>query len=291
MNKALITGGTGYIGSRLAESLLAGGWDVSLWVRDPKQLHYATPFADRYRIVSGEGVEALQDHFARVKPDVVFHLAAGFVFHHTAGDLDRLLDANVRLGLHLLESMKMHGVGHLLLAGSTMQNYQGIQNRPLNLYAATKQAFETLLDYYCDAFSMKAITLEIFDSYGPGDERGKIVGLLLDAERKNKRLEMSQGIQEINLVHVSDIVSAFQTAARLVLTVKGHRKYSLHADRSMTLRDLVVLYQRARGVTLDIHFGAKPYPQRFPFQTPFLHPKLPEWEAVIPLEEGFRNLS
>ena len=99
-------------------------------------------------------------------------------------------------------------LGFLALAGTA--------TAASTIYAATKQAFETFIDYYCDVARMQAITLKIFDSYGPEDPRRKLVKVLAEAALNGQTLEMSGGDQRIDLVHIDDIVDAFLKAAALV---------------------------------------------------------------------------
>jgi nucleoside-diphosphate-sugar epimerase len=70
--------------------------------------------------------------------------------------------------------------------------------------------------YYADAAGIRAVTLSLFDSYGPGDTRKKFLRLLLDCLETNGELQMSPGDQVLDLAHVDDICEAFLHAARLV---------------------------------------------------------------------------
>ena len=78
--------------------------------------------------------------------------------------------------------------------------------RPVNLYAATKQAFEDVLAYYADAQGIAAVTLELYDTYGPGDPRRKLIRILFEAARSGEPIQLSPGEQVIELLHVDDAV-------------------------------------------------------------------------------------
>jgi nucleoside-diphosphate-sugar epimerase len=62
--------------------------------------------------------------------------------------------------------MQAAGIRRLVNAGTTWQHYLGQVYDPVNLYAATKQAFEAILKFYTSTRDFQAITLELTDTYG-----------------------------------------------------------------------------------------------------------------------------
>ena len=67
--------------------------------------------------------------------------------------------------------MKEVGVKILVNTGTSWQHYENKDYSPVNLYAATKQSFEAILQYYVEVASLKAITLKLFETYGLDDPR------------------------------------------------------------------------------------------------------------------------
>ena len=65
-----------------------------------------------------------------------------------------------------------------LTAGTAWQHYNNQSYDPVCLYAATKQAYECLIDYYVKVHGLHAVTVKLHDTYGEGDERGKLFYLL-----------------------------------------------------------------------------------------------------------------
>ena len=77
----------------------------------------------------------------------------------------------------------------------------------MSLYAATKQAFTDLLVFYAEVEGLAVHTLELMDTYGPGDPRAKLIPFLLRAGAEGTTVEMTDGTQLIDLVHVDDAVA------------------------------------------------------------------------------------
>ena len=288
--RALVTGGTGFIGSHLVEHLHAAGWVVHMLVR-PNAERAARPSAGvqihPYRGETADVVEAIE----RSRPDVVFHLASLFLAQHTPRQIIPLIEANVLLGVQLLEAMSGAGVKSLVNTGTSWQHFHCDSYLPVNLYAATKQAFEDILAYYADAAGIRAVTLSLFDSYGPGDTRKKLLRLLLDCLETNGELQMSPGDQVLDLAHVDDICEAFLHAARLVRD-PNHPSlacYAVGGGERMSLREIVATLEKAAGRTLRIDWGARPYRPREVMRL-WDGPAMPGWQPRITLADGIKAL-
>ena len=147
--RALITGASGFIASHLAKKMAANGWEIRLLIRPSSEL---IPQLQSMHSYFYDGSLASIDLCLNdFKPDIVFHLASLFISEHQANDLSPLVDSNILLGAQLLESMAEHGVNKLVNAGTSWQHFNSDLYRPVNLYAATKQAFEAILQYFVDA--------------------------------------------------------------------------------------------------------------------------------------------
>jgi len=287
---ALVTGGTGFIGSHLVEHLRAAGWAVHMLVRpndEPMALPSAGVQIHPYRGQTSDVIQAME----RSRPDVVFHLASLFLAQHTAQQIVPLIEANVLLGVQLLEAMSSAGVKSLVNTGTSWQHFHCDSYLPVNLYAATKQAFEDILAYYADAEGIRAVTLSLFDSYGPGDTRNKLLRLLLDCMETNRELQMSSGEQILDLVHVDDICEAFLHAARLVRDPKhpSTASYAVSGGERMSLREIVATLEQTAGRTLRIDWGARPSRPREVMHL-WNGPAMPGWQPRIKLVDGLRAL-
>lgn len=286
--KALITGATGFVGSRLVRHLLAHDWTVEVIVRPRSRLDQLATVRNRIRTyVCGDGAGDLADILANSQPTVVFHLASLFLSEHAPADVPRLVDCNLLFGAQLLEAMNGAGIRRLVNTGTAWQHFRGEPYCPVNLYAATKQAFEDLVAYYVDARDFSALTLKLYDTYGNDDPRPKLMALLGHALRQGEPLALSPGEQLIDLVHVDDVTEAFRLAGERVAesTVNVGEAYGVASGAPLSLRDLVALIEEVSGRRLAVDWGARPYRAREVMSPPRLAP-LPGWQARISLREG-----
>lgn len=289
---ALVTGATGFIGGNLTRTLLDQGWKVSCLVRSGSDCSRLLEGADLIVYDQQIGAQALADLLRERKPVVVFHLASRFLAAHTPDDIPNLVASNIQFGAELLEAMTLSQTSLLVNTGTSWQHYESRAYSPVNLYAATKQAFEDLLQYYVEAGGLRCITLKLFDTYGPNDPRPKLFHLLSRVAASSENLAMSPGEQLIDLVHIDDVIRAFFRAAQRLLAgeVVSSEAYAISSGRPIPLRDLVAIYAQVTGRRLNIEWGGRPYRTRevmVPWST---GPTLPGWHPAVPLEEGIRRL-
>jgi len=293
-NVALVTGGTGFVGSNLCRSLVKNGWRVHI-IAIPHDIGgtLLDDIRDQLDIHVHDGSTAcMSSIMATVMPDIVFHLASLFLSEHTEEDIDRLIISNVLFGNQLLEAMAVHRVFRIVNTGTSWQHYGNEAYSPVNLYAATKQAFEDVMRYYVEAKGIKAITLKLFDTYGPNDPRPKLFHLLEKLAQEGSSLTMSPGEQLVDLVHVTDVVAAFEIASdRLVHgLVEGHEIYAVTSGNPMTLKEVVDVFERALRKKLAIEWGGRPYRAREVMSLWDKGKRLPGWSPTYSLETGINDL-
>lgn len=286
---ALITGASGFVGSNLACRLLSEGWSVHVIVRKESNLALLSPVNKKISMHYYSGrFEELSLAMESAKPDVVFHLASVFIAQHVSSDIDSIIESNIKFGLMLAEAMIANGIKKLVNVGTSWQNYNNEIYNPVCLYAASKQAFQDIIEYYVRAEGLKTVTLKLFDTYGPGDPRKKLIHLL-DIHRKDGQgLSISPGEQLIDIVYIDDVVEAFLLSAELLCTgqIKEHDKYAVSSGNLVSLKELVKVFEEICGDNLNIIWGGRSYRKRevmCPWDNGIL---LPGWEPKVSLKEG-----
>ncbi|MBN6046140.1 NAD-dependent epimerase/dehydratase family protein [Citrobacter sp. ku-bf4] len=282
--KILLTGVTGYIGQAVMNHLYNCGHVVHGIVRKTVNssntaLHYHMLEKNNSNLV-----EILRD----VKPDIVIHIASLFLASHTYEKIEELVKSNITFPTQLLEAMASTHVNCMINTGTSWQHYESEEYNPVNLYAATKQAFDDIVKYYTEAKSFRCLTLKIYDSYGPNDPRGKLISFLDSLASTQEILDMSPGEQEINLVHIYDICRAFEIAIQQIKDAEPgfNQSYGLMSEKSLSLRQLVKFYEEANDCHLNINWGGREYREREVMKPANNLVKLPGWIAEYPLHIG-----
>jgi UDP-glucose 4-epimerase len=154
--KALVTGGAGFIGSHLADALLAEGHDVSIVDNLVTGKRRNLPAAARFYEVDICDAAKLDEVIRRETPEVVFHQAAQMSVKVSTDNPRYDAQVNVLGLLNVLEACVAHGVRKVTFAssGATYGNPESLPfderspQRPEAPYGITKMIAEHYLSYY-----------------------------------------------------------------------------------------------------------------------------------------------
>lgn len=290
MRRAVVTGGNGYIGSSLVRELTLLGVEVHALANNnhqrldsllpPEQIH-----------VLPKGARTVVDVVKKVEPDAIFHLAAVYAEPTEVDCILSMIEGNVTLGAALLFAATHCGTSPVFVSTGTYWQFSadGIYD-PNTLYATTKQAFQDILHFYRKRHLIRSTTLVLYDTFGPGDERGKIWSRLLSA-KPGTHFPLTNGHQRVELVHIEDVVRAFLSAAELLMTGEPLGPlYSVHSGTQFTLRELVELVNQTADLRLSLGWGESTYWSGQVFE-PWIGVTLPGWNVQKPALEGLVELS
>lgn len=289
--KILITGITGYIGSRLAKALLPEHTVYGL-VRQPVNLTYWPPeLPEKPVFLSYDGTgESVLVALETSQPDVVFHLATHYTAAHDIQTIPNLLESNLVFGCYLLEAMCATKCKHLVYTTTVTTHCSGQGYKPLTLYAASKQAFSDLVEFYVREGELCAAAVALSDTYGPQDQRPKVLNLLRQSILEKVPVDLTSGKQIYDAVYIDDVVDGLMKAAKAKENVSlPHTFFQLASPSPLTLRETAELMLQVNGVQYQPNWGARPDPvqrQDFPIR---LYPIVPGWHPKTSLEEGLQK--
>jgi UDP-glucose 4-epimerase len=268
MDKVLITGGAGFIGSNLADRLAADGIEVIVYdnlstgrrefVRDLDEHPHA-------RVVEGDvlDIEALTEAMAGC--DTVFHLAANADLRHGLKHPRRDLEQNTIATSNVLEAMRAANVSRIVFA-STGSVYGEPEMFPTpedcpfpvqtSLYAASKLAGEGLIAAYCHGYGFTGVVYRFVSILGERYTHGHIFDFVAALRRDPARLRvLGDGRQEKSYLYVGDCIEAILTgldAAR----PGAFSVFNLGTDETLVVDDSVAAICAALGVDPQIeHTG------------------------------------
>ncbi len=321
--KILVTGTAGFIGSHVAQRLLARGddvigldnlndyYDVTLkqarlarLIDVPGYTHITADLADR---------AAMEQVFATHKPQRVINLAAQAGVRYAAENPHVYVQSNVVGFLHVLEGCRHHGVEHLVYA-STSSVYgantampfseHASAEHPLTLYAASKKANEMMAHSYAHLYGIPCTGLRFFTVYGPWGRPDMALFLFTRAILEGKPIRVfNHGRHKRSFTYVDDIVEGVvRTLDRLpgkdpawsgarpdpaTSGVAPYRLYNIGNEQPVELLRYIEV--------LEQHLGRKAQMELLPLQPG----DVPDTEAdvsdliadvgyrpVVPVEEG-----
>lgn len=223
--RALVTGGAGFIGSHIADALVARGHEVV--ALDNLSTGHRKHVNPRARLVVGDLLDSsLVELLCTERPDVVFHQAAQV--NPTGSVSDPLHDARVNvLGtVALLEAARRAGVGKLIYASSAAvygePRYVPVDEQhaisPLNPYGASKHTGEHYLEVYAKLHGLRYTILRYANVFGPRQDpfgEGGVVAIFANRMLRGKQPVIhGSGEHERDYVYVSDVAEANLAAAQ-----------------------------------------------------------------------------
>ena len=289
--RVVLTGGSGFLGRNVVRRLCASGAAVCLVARRNAAGAFPLPPAENTSFLDAAlDAVALGGEISRFAPDLALHLSTSFVADHAPEQVADLIDSNIAFPTRFVEALAGSGVKRLLNVSTTWQHHRGAPYDPINLYAATKQAFEDILRFYHEARGLSVLTLVLNDTYGPHDKRPKLFAALATARESPRPVLFSPGEQIVDLTYVEDAVDALVLGVErlMVRTDRVWERFAVRADQPIRLRDLAALYATICEADLDIAWGARRYRDREMMSPPTVAEVLPGWSPKISLSDGIR---
>ena len=260
----LVTGGAGFIGSTVVDSLLDR--DVEVHVFDDFNDFY-NPQIKRRNIAIHEGKSSFHLHeadlldrprlealFEEHKFDRVIHLAARAGVRPSVQDPLLYQRVNVEGTLHLLELARHHTVERFIFASSSSVygNNESVPfseddrvDRPISPYAATKLAGESLCHTFHHLYGTPIVCLRFFTAYGPRQRPEMAIHAFTDRIEHGRSVPIfGDGSSARDYTFIQDVVSGVLAAYDSNL---GFEIINLGSTHPIRLLDLVSLLEK----TLD----------------------------------------
>lgn len=262
--RILVTGATGFVGQHLLPFLQNHGHEVYALIRPSTD---GSKVYTNHLYVFEDDIEHLSAYLSENRIDGIIHLASLYIAEHKSEDIKSIVLSNVYLGTAVLEAAVKSGINWFLNTGTIWQNYNVPPFSdiycPVNLYAASKQAFIDMAKYYTETSGIRFCTLKLCDTYGPNDTRRKIFALFEQIAKTGECLRMSPGNQMLDIVHIDKVVQNFEALAEKM--DKGEQlreEYVVTSGKQRILKEIAKQYEIDHNVKLNIEWGGRPYRKR-----------------------------
>ena len=228
--KALVTGGAGFIGSNIVDALLARGDEVTvldnLSTGKRENLDQALQNGAQLEEIDVRDAEAVSELVGRVKPDVIFHLAAQIDVRKSVADPANDARVNVEGSVNVLSAAQEHGVprvvntstgGAIYGEGRQIPAPEDHPSAPEAPYGLSKWCAEQYCEIFNRLHGLSTVSLRYGNVYGPRQdplgEAGVIAIFCGKALDGGKATIFGSGEQTRDYVFVDDVVDANLRAA------------------------------------------------------------------------------
>lgn len=260
----LITGAAGFIGSHLAETLLAQGHTVvgldnfdSYYARRIKEANLTAARTQEYfQLVEGDIRDraCLTVLFKKHPIDTVVHLAAKVGVRPSLENPLDYEDINIKGTMMLLEAARGAGVKKFIFASSSSVYGNNARvpfsetdnvDYPISPYAATKKAGELLCHTYHHLYGMAITCLRFFTVYGPRQRPDLAIHKFVDLIEKGRPIPVyGDGSMRRDFTYIDDIIEGVVAAME---RCEGYDIYNLGESHPARLDELIAAIEKALG--------------------------------------------
>jgi UDP-glucose 4-epimerase len=297
----LVTGGAGFIGSNLADELIAQGHRVR--ILDNLSTGFAENLPPQAEFFEGDLCDEDLVAMAAEGVEVIFHLGA-------RGSVSKSIETplvtdlwNTHGTLTVLEAAR-HARVRRVVAASSSSVYGGLAPRPTeesatltprSPYAVTKVAAENYLRVYAELFGLETVTLRYFNVYGPRQDPSSayaaVVPKFIAALRAGEPPVIhGDGLQSRDFAFVGDVVAANLAAATAPAERCAGKVYNIAGGAERSLLEMLQILQDIFGTRLDpVHEAPRAGDVRHSYADTSAAQRDLGWAPTVDLAEGLRR--
>lgn len=263
MNKVVVLGANGYIGSRLSMALAESGYDVVALV--DKRFNYAhLSDIDHLKTIEFqlEDLDGLYDNPYLDRVDTLFHMAWSAVNAQLRNEAEEQVK-NIMFGLKVLEFAEHQGVKHVIIPGSAAEVSCGdgvITGKevpaPSDMYSSAKVATRYICQTYALQHKIDLVWTLITSIYGPNRNDNNLITYAIQSLLNGEKPEFTGLAQKWDYLHIDDLVNALIALGEKGI---GGKVYPVGSGEYKSLREYVEMIRDIIDPELPLGIGALPY--------------------------------
>lgn len=213
----VVTGGSGFIGTHVAERL---GTANNVSIIDTRE-----PSENRFNFIKGTVLNPDEMTRAMEDCDVVVHLAGVVGVERTESNPISTLDVNIQGTRNILEACRANGVAKIIFASSSeiygqafrLPVKESVQPKPISAYGLSKLVGEEYIRSFSALYGMRYTILRLFNVYGPGQSSDFVIPRFVSSALRGEPITIhGDGTQIRSFCHVRDVSNSV-----LLATDKG----------------------------------------------------------------------
>ncbi len=259
MKKAIVFGGSGFVGSHVADALTNAGIETTIFDIQPSKF-----VNDKQSFVQGSILDQDLVDKAIEGKDYIYHLAGQADIGIGFEEPKKTLSLNIQGTINILESCHKHGVERFVFA-STIYVYSNVGG----FYRASKQACEIIIEEYQKNFGINYTILRYGSLYGPRADERNLIHRIIKQAIIEKTIKLGYGSDEKrDYIHVYDaarmsvdILAENYKNTHVMLTGYQHisRGELLNIINEMLGGDIKIETQKPEIDRLHGHYKFTPY--------------------------------
>lgn len=213
--KILLTGATGFIGSRILNFLLEREISVYALVRKKKRANLTK--RKNLSVIYYKNYEEIKKKLSKLQVNTLINCSTHYNTSQQDKEIIKMINSNILFPTLIINNLK-NKIKNYVNIGSMNEYSHKNTNLPLNFYGLTKKIFEKIGSFLFSDYKVNIYNIKLFDTYGDNDKRKKIIPTIIsNYENKKRTVVISQNLF-LNAVNVIDILEFLEK------TLKGKIK-------------------------------------------------------------------
>lgn len=289
--KILVTGGKGYLGSFLVESLQEKGADIYIISIEAEKSDHNFPID----ITNFNDLDAV---VKTIQPDIVYHLAASISRNRDFGIFENMLKVNVTGTFNLLKSLMGTNCQQFIFTSSSeiygnnvSPFHEDLLPMPVSPYSVTKVMAENLIKTFSQQHNKNYTILRLFNFFGENMSDDFFISQMVNSLKKGQDFLMTKGEQTRDFLYVRDVVSALIIVAEN--TNAYNDTFNVCSGAGTSLASLASFVNKEIETMAGVKLGALPYRENEVWEMIGSSDKIKEKLGFVPeytLSEGLERL-
>ena len=281
MEKILVTGGAGYIGSFMVRCLKEKGFEVVI-ADNLSQGHIeSVKDFDVREIDLATEKEKLNELFEKEKFSGVVHMAGFIQMGESFANPSKYFQNNLMSALNVMDAMVKNKVSNFILSSSagvygnpeSLPIKEEDKKEPLNPYGETKYMIEKMLEWYDQAYGLKFISIRYFNAAGAAldgsigedhPQESHLTPLIIKAGLRGDKFTIfgndyktPDGTCIRDYIHVLDLVETHRIALKKLLGGAQSNFYNAGVGRGYSNKEVIEMVEKVTGLTINLEYGSR----------------------------------
>ena len=255
----LLTGTTGFIGYKFLLFALSNNFLVIDILRTKnkknkriEKIRNSNP--TKYKSIYFSNNKELSKKLKNTNADYFINFATLYSNNHSHNQINNFIDSNI-LFPTLIYDMISDRTKKMINFGSMMQHSKDEKLVSKNLYAATKNAFEMISNYYVNINNKtKFYNIKFYESVGDNDARKKIIPTIINNYKKNIVTKILSKELSLNIIHTDDIINSIMV---LLNNNIESGSYCIKNNHNIKISALINTINKGLNKKIKVKYGNK----------------------------------
>lgn len=285
MENILITGGTGFLGSKIVQLLLKNKYKVFLFARPSSNLFRLQKNINNKNL-NIIYVKDLNSIFEYGKISHIIHTAT--CYGRDNENIKEIMDANYFLPLMLLEKGIDNGLCSFINADTFFNTAIKFTHNE-GAYVKTKKDFSNLAISKVKNTNTRFVNLKIEQMYGPGDSSKKFIPSVINDLKTKEKICFTSGYQRRDFVYVDDVANSFLQTVKNIKNCANVEEFGVGTGLSLSIREVLNKLKIVLNSHAELKWGVLPLRKNeiIDSKADLTNNNKIGWKSKINVDQGF----